>query len=76
MITWTKIGIQEWMDEQKVLYALPKKQRDTIYSYFIKEANKHQDSSYDRKLFRAALPLVEGGSGTPKKTIDKWMEMK
>ena len=75
VITWTKKGIINWMNKSNVLLETsPQKIKQNV-NFFIREANKHQNSSQDRKLYRFALPVVEKGVLATKQSIKRFMEL-
>lgn len=42
---------------------------------FIKEANKHQDTAMDRKLYRGALKIVEAGGKDKERKIQSFLQI-
>ncbi|MCK5013656.1 MAG: hypothetical protein KAS66_07540 [Candidatus Omnitrophica bacterium] len=73
-ITWTKAGIMDWMVSNKVLEPKTASAMKKLEDRFIVEANKHQDTSEDRKLYRVAKKLIESGK-VDSKAYQKFMEL-
>ena len=74
-IAWTKKGIVNWLNKSNVLLETDSSKIQRNVKFFIAEANKHQDTREDRKLYRGALPIVENGALATKESIKLFMEM-
>ena len=59
---WSVNGIMTWIQAEKILEPMSKKQRETYTDYFVEIATKHQDTTLDRKLYRYGLGLVSSRS--------------
>lgn len=56
---WTKASIMRWMHEHDIYSQRTPSERATLQELFIVEANKHQETAIERKLYRKGLKIIE-----------------
>jgi len=75
MMEWTKEGIMRWMHMHDVYGTKTPSEQRTFESAFIAEANKHQDTAMDRKLYRKGLKIVEARLKNKEQKIQAFLQI-
>ena len=74
-MNWNKEGIMRWLYMHDVYGQKTPSEQRTFEDAFIKEANKHQDTSMDRKLYRGALKIVQASGKNQEQKIQSFLQI-
>ena len=71
---WTKEGIVRWLYMHDIYGQKTPSEQRAFENAFIDEANKHQDTAYDRKLYRKALKIIEARGKDRERKIQSFLQ--
>ena len=68
-MNWNKEEITKWLHTHDVYGQKTMRQHGEFMNAFIDEANKHNDTAADRKLYRVGLKIIDAGSFEKRKKL-------
>ena len=72
---WTAEGIVRWLYMHDIYGKKTPSEQRAFENAFIDEANKHQDTATDRKLYRGALKIIQAHGKDKERKIQSFLQL-